>query len=45
MIGKIARGAYLCILAVMVAAYAALSLAKSEAPKPQIDPPTWTIFA
>jgi hypothetical protein len=45
MIGKIARGAYLCIIAGMVAAYAALSLANSEAPKPQVDPPTWIIFA
>ena len=45
MISKVARGAYLLILAGMVVAYAALSLAKSEAPEPQIDPPTWTIFA
>ena len=44
MVGKIARGAYLFILAGMVAAYA-LSLAKSDVPKPQNDPPTWIIFA
>jgi hypothetical protein len=43
MISKIARGAYLLILAAMVAAYA-LSPAKSEAPKPHSEPPTWTIF-
>ena len=44
MISKVARGAYLLILAAMVAAYA-LSPAKSEAPKPQNDPPIWTMFA
>jgi hypothetical protein len=44
MISKIARGVYLLILAGMVAAYA-LSSAKSEAPKPHIDQPTWIIFA
>jgi hypothetical protein len=44
MISKIARGVYLLILAGMVAAYA-LSSAKSEAPKPHIDRPTWIIFA
>lgn len=44
MISKIARGAYLVILAGMIAAYA-LSLAKNEAPKPQNDQLTWIIFA
>jgi hypothetical protein len=43
MISKIARGVYLLILAGMVAAYA-LSSAKSEAPTPHIDQPTWIIF-
>jgi hypothetical protein len=43
MINKIARGAYLLILAGMVAAYA-LSPAKSEAPELRSDQPTWIIF-
>jgi hypothetical protein len=44
MISRIARGAYLLIIAVMVAAYA-LSPARSEAPKPHSEPPTWIMFA
>ena len=43
MINKIARGAYLLIVAAMIAAYA-LSPAKSDTPKPQSEPVTWVIF-
>jgi len=43
MISKITRGAYLLIIAAMIAAYA-LSPEKSAAPKPHSEPPTWTIF-
>lgn len=43
MISKIARGAYLLIIAAMIAAYA-LSPAKSAAPKSHSERPAWTIF-
>ena len=44
MIARIVRAAYLLILAVMVVAYA-LAPAKSEAPKPRSDHPTWAIYS
>jgi hypothetical protein len=43
MLSKIARSAYLLILVGMVVAYA-LSTAKTEAPDPHNDPPSWIIF-
>jgi hypothetical protein len=42
MIGRLARGMYLFIVAVMIAAYA-LSLTKSE-PPPQNDQATWSWY-
>jgi hypothetical protein len=44
MINEIVRGAYLLIVAAMIAAYA-LSPAKSDVTKPQSKPVTWVIFS
>ena len=44
MLSKMARGTFLVILAVMIAAYA-LSVAKSEQPAPSDDQQVWRMYA
>jgi hypothetical protein len=44
MLSKMARGAFLLLLAVMIAAYA-LSAAKSEQPAPRDEQRTWRMYA
>jgi hypothetical protein len=44
MLSKMARGTFLLILAVMIAAYA-FSAAKSDQPAPRDDQPVWRMYA
>jgi hypothetical protein len=44
MLGTLTRGAYMLIVAVMIAAYA-LSAAKSDEPEPAKTQPTYTLYS
>ena len=44
MLAKLARMAFLLVLAVMVVSWA-VSASKSKAPEPQTDQPTWRMYS